>query len=45
MTLERKQRGNWTSNLGALEDVENPLNDFRVAIYGSPARFMKSLRQ
>jgi hypothetical protein len=36
--------GRWTSKLGALEDVEHPLDGLVVDDYGAPVRFMKRRR-
>ena len=36
--------GRWTSKLGALEDVEHPIDELRVVGYGNPSRYMKRKR-
>ena len=33
--------GSWTSKLGALEDVQHPLDGLRVEDYGEPVRYLK----
>ena len=36
--------GNWTSKLGALEDVRHPIEGLKVEIYGNPVRYLKRPR-
>lgn len=33
--------GSWTSKLGALEDVQHPLEGLKVDAYGPPVRYLK----
>jgi hypothetical protein len=36
--------GAWTSKLGALEDVQHPLDGLQVEDYGAPVRYLKRRR-